>query len=257
MAIESRASTIQTIQELQAAVDRAEDGDVIHLGAVRIRGNLVISRSITLRGSGAERTVLDGRGRGAVISVDAEDAEVRIEEMSITGGKSPSGGAISIDNGARVFVVGCLIERNAARSGRGGAICVDRGSLSLAECTLVQNAAFMGGAVFVGGDAKAEITASIVAENAAVRGGAVAVADGATLDVFTSRLEANAAELEGHHLYAYGTRSRRPMILLSNAMLGKVDSAGLAIANHLRFKADISVDNSTLGREVLQTNLVA
>jgi hypothetical protein len=257
MAIESRATQVQTIQELQAEIDRAKDGAVIHLGPVRIRGNLIITKALTLRGSGAERTVLDGRGKGAVISVDAEDREVRIEEMSITGGKSANGAAISIDNGARVFVVGCLIERNTARSGRGGAIAVERGTLCLCECTLVQNAAFMGGGVFVGGDAKAEITASIIAENAAVRGGGVAVADGAELDVFTSRFEANVAELEGHHMYTYGTRSRRPLILLSNAMLGKVDSAGLAICNHHRFKARIAVDNSTLGREMLNSNLVA
>src|SRR5262245_1652249 len=112
MAIEKVATAGSDPSDVQAQIDKAEPGSVIHLPAARIRGNFVISKPITLRGAGADRTIVDGCGRGPTFSVDAADAEVRLEEMAITGGRSALGGGISIDNGARVFVVGCLIERN-------------------------------------------------------------------------------------------------------------------------------------------------
>lgn len=256
MAIERRSTQMSTIEEIQAQIDEAQPGTVIHVPAGKVRGRLTIDKSLTLRGAGADRTVIDGRGRGAVISIDAEDAEVRIEEMTISNGKSSHGGGISIDNGAQVFVVGCLLEKNAAKSGRGGAIAVDYGAVYITECTLVQNRAMIGGAVFVGGQAKAEISASILADNTAIKGGGIAVADGAELDVFTSRLQMNQAEVEGHHIFAYGTRTRRPRLVLSNALLDAADAAGLAISSHGHFKADIVIDNSTLGRDRLPTILV-
>src|SRR5437762_3518242 len=82
----------------------------------------------------------------------------------------------------------------------------------------------LGGAIFVGADAKAEIAATIIAENIAIRGGGIAAIDGAEIDVFTSRLLANRAELEGHHIYTHGTSGRNPQILLSNTVVGQAEA---------------------------------
>lgn len=251
MAIEARPAKSETNGDLQTRIERAQPGEVIQLPPGRIRGNFVIDKPLTLRGAGAQRTVLEGGGRGAILAVEAVDGEVHIEELGLSGGRSASGGAISIDNGARVFVVGCLFEKNVARSGRGGAVSIDRGALSLTECTLVGNRAHFGGAIFAGGDAKVEIVASIIAECYALKGGAIAAAEGAEVDILTSRLEVNEAEIEGHHLYAWGTPHQRPRILLSNALLGPTPSAGLAISDHGRFPASISLDNSVTGRELM------
>ncbi|MCK6547201.1 hypothetical protein L6R52_15225 [Myxococcota bacterium] len=256
MAIERRAAQATTAAELQAQIDAAKDGEVVHVGPGKIRGRVVIDKPITLRGSGADRTILDGRDRGATISIDADHGQVRIEELAIMGGRSSFGGGISIENGAEVHVVGCLLEKNAAKSGRGGAIAIEHGALYISECTIVQNRALLGGGVFVGGDAHAEISASIVAENLAVRGGGIALVDGAELDVWTSRLEVNSAEVEGHHVYSHGTTTRRPRLLLSNALLSSAGAAGLAISNHARFRADVTIDNSLLGREIVQSVVV-
>ena len=54
MAIEPRAREALTAAEVQANIDAAAEGDVIHLGPGRIKGCLVIDKSITLRGAGAE-----------------------------------------------------------------------------------------------------------------------------------------------------------------------------------------------------------
>src|SRR5262249_4904548 len=156
---------------------------------------------------------------------------------------------ISIDNGASVFVVGCLIEKNTARTGRGGAIAVDKGAVYIAESTLVQNTAQLGGAIFVGADAKAEIAATIIAENIAIRGGGIAAIDGAEIDVFTSRLLANRAELEGHHIYTHGTTGRNPQILLSNTVVGQAEAAGFPISNYARYRAAVVIDNTMIERD--------
>src|SRR5690349_7068710 len=105
MAIERIATASTNAAEIQAEIDRAEPGSVVHLGAGTIAGSFVISRPLTLRGAGAERTIVDARGRGPTIAIDAVDAEVRLEGLTITGGHGPQGAGVSIDNGARVSMV--------------------------------------------------------------------------------------------------------------------------------------------------------
>lgn len=247
MAIEPQSPGARSAGELQAELDRAVPGSVIQLGPGRTTGPLVIERPVILRGAGAEHTILDGAGRGPTIAVDAP-GEVRIEGLAITGGRGALGGGISIDNGARVFLVGCLLEGNAAPAGRGGAIAVDLGALYVAECTIARNHALLGGAIAIGGEAQAEIAATIIADNEAARGGGLAVLEGAALEVLTCRLLANHGTVEGHHLYVAGTANRRPMVLLSNAVLAGAGAAGLPIANHPRFGGTVAVDNSMTGR---------
>ncbi|MCC7383650.1 MAG: hypothetical protein IT384_17550 [Deltaproteobacteria bacterium] len=256
MAIEAPRTAPLRTKDLQQQILDSKPGSVIHLPAGTLRGTLVINKSITLRGAGADQTILDGNGRGPVIAVDAPGAEVQIEELAIVGGRAGAGGAISVDNGAKVTVVGCLLQRNLARTGRGGAIAVDHGSVSVRECTLLDNRAQLGGAIFVGGSAKVEISATIIADNVGVRGGAIAAIEGADLEVWTCRLERNHAEIEGHHLYAYGTLARTPRVALSNTLLGAVDAGGLAIANHRSLKATLVLEDTSVARDFLPSVLI-
>lgn len=255
MAIERPAAFELDIAEIQRQIDAAPEGSVVHLAAGRICGSLVIDKPIILRGAGADRTILDGQHRRPVLSIEAPEGEVHVEEVALTNGKGSHGGAISVDNGAKVFLVGCLLDRNTARTGRGGALAVDWGYVSVRECTIVNNLAALGGGIFVGGNAIVEVAASIIADNVAVRGGGVAVVDDGELELWTSRLEANQAEIEGHHLYTYGTTTASPRILLSNALLSGAGAVGLPISNHPRFKASIAVENSSLGRDKLPVTL--
>jgi hypothetical protein len=256
MAIEAPVTSSLQVAQLQQQLDAARPGAVIHLPAGTMRGCLVIDKPLTLRGAGAEHTVLDGWGRGPVLCIEASEGDVRIEELTISGGRGSMGGGVSVDNGARVHLSGCMLHKNAARTGRGGAVAVDRGFVRLHECTVVDNRAQLGGAIFVGGDGKVELSASILADNVAVRGGALAAVDDAELEVWTSRLERNYAEVEGHHLYTYGSLSHAPRIAVTNTMLGAVDNAGLAIANHRTMKASIVLEDSSVARDLLPTHLV-
>ena len=62
MAIEKRNSQTMTAEELQARIDAAAPGSTIQLGPGRVRGRIVIDKPMTIRGSGADRTTIDGTG---------------------------------------------------------------------------------------------------------------------------------------------------------------------------------------------------
>jgi nitrous oxidase accessory protein len=64
--------------DLQAVIDRAQDGDVIELPAGRWQGPLTLDKAVILRGEGS---VIDGGNVGNVIVVDAPGA--RLEGLTI------------------------------------------------------------------------------------------------------------------------------------------------------------------------------
>ena len=237
------------IAEVQRQIDAAPDGAVIELPAGRLEGQLVIAKAITLKGAGPPKTVIDAQGMGPTIAIDARYAEVRIEDMKITGGAGRTGGGLAITNGARVSVQGCHFERNRS-TGHGGAIGLARGALTVDACTIVENEAIAGGAIYVGGDARAEINDSLVAWNVARHfGGGFAFLDGAEVNVRAVRLESNAADIEGQHVYVRGTTVRAPRIRLERMSYGAPNGDGPSIANVSGFEGEITADASSWPRD--------
>jgi nitrous oxidase accessory protein len=68
-------------ESVQAALDRARDGDVVELAPGVHRGGLVVRRRVTLRG--APGAILDGEGNGTVLRVAG--AFARVEDLAIRG----------------------------------------------------------------------------------------------------------------------------------------------------------------------------
>lgn len=232
-------------QELAQRLRTAEEGARIELPAGRIEGTFVLPRAVTLVGQGASETVIDGKGRGAVFSVDAVGTPVRLEGMTITGGRSRAGGGLSIDNGAQVSLRRVRLEDNRAASGRGGAINLDRGRIALERCELVMNRAIEGGAIFVGGDAEGALHECWLAQNSAERGGALGITGGARVRLEACRLEENQAARKAHHLYTWGSSASRPQIELVKVAFGDVRSEGASIVNESDFKAEFTLEHTT------------
>jgi nitrous oxidase accessory protein len=67
-------------QSVQAALDRAADGDVVLLEPGEHRGDVVVRRRVALRGPGA---TLDGGGKGTVVRV--EGAFASVEDIALRG----------------------------------------------------------------------------------------------------------------------------------------------------------------------------
>lgn len=250
MAIEPRSSTQMSPGELQDRLNRAAPNEVVTLPPGRITGSFAIDRPLVLRGAGAEETIVEGDGSGPVLAVEAEEGTIRIDQLSVTQGRSYFGGGLSIDNGARVEVHRCLFTQNRAPSGFGGAIAIDCGELLVSESTLAWNAGKIGGAIYVGGQARAQVVATILDNNLSLKGGGVAVRDGAEVDLWTCRFEQNRADDEGHHLWTIASFHHRPHIVLSNSILGPSSGHyGVPIANHPLFKAQLGVDNTAIARD--------
>lgn len=248
MAIERRVAPPADAASLQRRIDAARPGETVEVGPGHIRGGLIIDKSIVLRGQGAGVSILDGEEQEPALAIDVGGA-VRIEGLSIVRGRGTFGGGVSVDNGARVAIVACLLEGNVARNGRGGAVAVDRGYLSISESTVVGNRAFQGGALFAGGEARLEVAASVVSDNLAVQGGAIAAVDGAEVELWTSRFENNRAQGEGHHLFMYATRNRRSRAVVSNSLLSSGGAGSvLPISNHPHFRGSLILDNSMVDR---------
>jgi len=83
----SRSLTLRPGESLQAAIDKAAEGTVIHLVEGTWKENLRIERSLTLRGVGQERTVIEGREEGypVVWIVAAGRITIQIEGLTIAG----------------------------------------------------------------------------------------------------------------------------------------------------------------------------
>lgn len=93
---------------IQAAVEASEDGDVVEVGSGTYNENLVLDKSITLRGvdTGEGAPVVNGRGSGSVVVLQADGAV--LEGLYITNaGPYPSAGieVVSNDN----LISGCEV----------------------------------------------------------------------------------------------------------------------------------------------------
>jgi len=83
-------ATIPPDKSIQAAIDGAEDGDVLCLTEGRWVENIRIKRPLTLRGAGMAQTFIEGREEGyptVWITAPVQTASIRLERLTITGAR--------------------------------------------------------------------------------------------------------------------------------------------------------------------------
>jgi hypothetical protein len=128
--------------------------------------NVVVEKSITLRGMGAPAdVVLDGGGRGSVIKVGAAKA-VTVEKLTIANGASRNGGGGIAHPGLGTLAVRDVILRNNRADGFGGAaLLLGGGEATVERCRVVDNAGGIGGAIIVDDVARAAIRHTLITGN--------------------------------------------------------------------------------------------
>lgn len=133
---------------LQAAIDAAEDGDLVSVGPGTYLERLDFQgKDLQVSSTdGAEFTVIDADFQGTAVSfVSGEPLTTTLAGFTIRHGDDNYGGGIFIYYSAAT-VRDCILEDNSA--GNGGAIAVNQGQLELTGSTLASNTAYeLGGAV--------------------------------------------------------------------------------------------------------------
>lgn len=142
---------------LRYEIAAASSGETIDFdpdlsGTIRLsHGELVIDKSLTIEGPGADRLAISGHRSDRIFHVAAGGVDVVIAGLTITDGRGRGdGGGILNAPGATLTVAGCNLIGNVARGGpgqvgRGGGIFnATGGTLSIADSTFVANQAWGG-----------------------------------------------------------------------------------------------------------------
>jgi hypothetical protein len=176
---------------IQGAVNASQSGDSINLYAGIYKENIQIDKSLVVKGSGANRTTVDGNQSGSVFIVGQNDtnASVELSAMTIQGGSGtprltefndtlPYGGGIL--NYGKLLVKGTNISGNTANNsngwywdGYGGGIC-NFGILTVINSNISGNtAASAGGGIYNYGGITTVIDSTISGNTASGTGGGI------------------------------------------------------------------------------------
>ncbi len=247
---------------IQAAIDRASPGATVEIaaGVYELWGeSLFIEKSLTLRGAGADRTVLDGNGRhpGPLISIADTAADVSIRALTLTNRMrivSPIAGAGGIDHfGQRLTIADTTIHGNLG--GMGGALHAgtDFGSVILENVTLSGNDALVGGAIDFrdAPDARLEVTGSSILDNSAIfTGGCVFVRDLGTVAFTNVTLRGNQSGNRGGGIFLVSQNEAGHLNLRDSTVTGNwskggggIDTSGDEI--EVRLKGVVLAGNSS------------
>jgi hypothetical protein len=72
---------------LKGALQNASSGSTVRVEAGILEGNVVVPAGVTLRGAGADSTILKSSGAGPVLEVTADGSGTSIRDLSVEGGK--------------------------------------------------------------------------------------------------------------------------------------------------------------------------
>lgn len=147
---------------IQAAVAAATDGDTIELetgtySGPQNRSILLVDKILTFAGTGStpSQTVIDGENVGRLFEVHTNNRarSVRFENLTIFRGSANQGAGVRVDRGAAAFH-NCMLDANqvplpGSSTTNGSAVYVFRGSLTLENSTVSNNAAASNGAIYL------------------------------------------------------------------------------------------------------------
>jgi len=130
--------TVHPEESLQDTIDNASPGTVICLTEGIWQENIVITKSLTLRGQGPERTRIEGLllEEKPVVEVKGNWIQVTLEGLKITGAywDDSSDEGILVSDKAQVIIRNCNISKN-----KDGILLEDTAKATIESCTLSEN----------------------------------------------------------------------------------------------------------------------
>ena len=122
------------------AISLASSGDSIKVAAATYTENLTIGFSLTITGSAASTTIIDGGGVNTVVTISNSSAHVTLSNVTIRKGLAPSGAGIT--NSGTLTITNSTLSGNLANGSPalGGGIA-NSGTLTITNSTLSGNVA--------------------------------------------------------------------------------------------------------------------
>jgi len=179
----------------QALVD-ANDGDTIDAtgisGVITLTtGELLVDKSVTIEGAGADLLAIDGNATSHVFQIDSGET-VAISGLTIRNGQGNFGGGILNGAGATLTITKSTLTGNTGAFGGG---IFNSGTLTIVNSTASSNTASEGAGTYNDGAGALTITNSTFSGNAA--GGGGASLNLGTLQIANSTLSGNTADFAG------------------------------------------------------------
>jgi hypothetical protein len=161
---------------LRQALAIANDSDTIDATGVSgiitlTSGELLVDKSVTINGAGADMLAVDGNMADRVFRTVFSGETVAISGFTIRNGHAGNaGGGIDNEIGATLIITNCALIGNVAGLGGG---TFSGGMLTIANTTISGNTAVNGGGAYNSGGGTLAITNSTVSGNSASSGGGV------------------------------------------------------------------------------------
>jgi predicted outer membrane repeat protein len=187
---------------LRDTIRQADSGDNIQFdpslsgGQINLTsGELLIDKSLTVQGLGADQLTVSGTHNSGVWEI-ASDVTVSLSGLRIADGVASEGGGI--DNHGVLVMSSCVVSGNRADQFGGGVYSY--GTLTMSSCTVANNSAFDGGGLYCGGTENLADCA-ITGNSATDYGGGIASVETMTLTRCT--LSGNTAFSNGGALLSF------------------------------------------------------
>jgi hypothetical protein len=198
-----------TASKIQGAVNAAQSSDTINVAAGTYKENVVIDKSLTVKGAGCFDTKVDGNKLGSVFKIGTvnSNVDVILSGLGITGGSGSLVGSYTygggIYNKGRATIKNCIIFANSATFGGG---IYNAGTATVSSSTISGNSAIFGDGDGGGIDnyGTATVSSSTISGNSAGHyGGGIFTYGKATIT--GSTISGNSAGHYGSGIFTAGT----------------------------------------------------
>ena len=191
---------------LREAIDAAVAGDVITFsvtGTIVVSNVLVIEKSLTIQGPGADALAVSGNDLVQVFNVYGGSVYAEIRSLTIRNGKYDNGGALFV--GYAQLVLDSVVVLNSTATGAnysyGGGISANRATVTIRNSTITGNTAsgaYLGlGGGISNGFGTLVLENSTVSGNSATLGGGIHNDNGGTVTLLNSTVSGNSGTITG------------------------------------------------------------
>lgn len=241
---------------LRQAIADAAVGDTINFNLANCpctitltSGELIIDKSLTIQGPGADQLSVSGNNNSRVFNVFGD--EVTLDGLSViqgngVGGFSQRGGGIIHQLNGTLTVSHCVLSNNRTSFNSpgsfGGGIHNEGGTVNLVATNITNNRSVWGSGVYQNGGTM-NITDSTISDNSSLGGSGGGVYNTATLKISRSSISNNIGDDAGGGIYNAGVlRLTQTTVSLNKLVLNGTTGIGGGIYN----TATALITNSTI-----------